>query len=90
MDPLALSLHKLLQPLRVWLEGERLVATLPYAIQPTQSVWCGAYCVFLLHHLPKHGYNLNHIVHTYFSSDDLMYNDHFIKQWWKSFFVDDK
>lgn len=83
MDPLALSLHKLLPNLREWLTDQHKVVVLPYPIQPMHSVWCGAYCAFLLYHLPKHSYNLLHLVQIYFSSDDLAYNDDFIKHWWK-------
>lgn len=85
IDPLALFLHKILPDLRAWMGAfPGRVITIPFPVQPLTSTWCGAYCAFILHHLPKFNYDLHHLIHETFSMDDLSYNDNFVMLWWKS------
>ncbi len=82
MDPLACQLHRLLSPLVSLLAGYSQVTTMPYAIQPVNSFRCGAFCAFLLVHLPLYNYALHSLVRHYFSANDLPHNEAVISRWW--------
>lgn len=84
IEPYDLALHKLLPPLYEWMKQyPSQIITLPYTLQPLESRLCGAYCAFILTHLPKFHYNLNALVYQHFSSYDLNANDKKVACWWE-------
>lgn len=83
IDPYDLPLHKMLPHLRKWLKQHPFqIITLPYAIQPLHSTLCGAYCAFILYHLPLFNYNLNKVILYYFNHYDLGQNESIVASWW--------
>ena len=81
LDPFAIPLHRILPPLRHWI-GSKTVKTLPFAIQPLTSDMCGAFCVFLLAHLPIFNYDVDRLAHTLFSEENLPANQNRVSTWW--------
>lgn len=83
IDPYDLPLHKILPHLYNWLKKfSSQIISLPFAIQPLQSKLCGAYCAFILYHLPSFNYELNSLIFHYFNRDELEQNDLLISKWW--------
>ena len=81
LDPFAIPLHRILAPLRQWI-GDATVKTLPFAIQPLTSDKCGAFCVFLLAHLPLFNYDVDRMTRTLFSEENLQANQNRVFSWW--------
>ena len=85
VDPLNLPVNRY-SYIKNWL-GQCFshIIVLPYSIQPTYSIWCGAYCMYILKQLPLHNYDLYHVVKKYFLSNDLNLNDVMISNWYNKF-----
>ena len=83
IDPLTLPMNKYSYILN-WLSHNYIV-TLPYRIQPLNSIWCGAYCMYILKQLPNHNHNLFHVIEKYFVANDLKVNDIMISNWFNKF-----
>ena len=81
LDPLGLPLHRILPPLRLWI-GRRRVVTLPFRIQPLNTVSCGAFCVYLLEKLPLYNYDINRLVYREFDEENTRANHNKIFSWW--------
>ena len=82
LDPLALPLDLLLEPLKEWLHG-RPFTSLEQALQPSGSVGCGAFCLYILEKLPLYTYNPRDLVKREFSGVNLWSNHHRVMSWWR-------
>lgn len=87
IEPTGYPLHLTNTHLRRWIVKStgynlRRVETLPFPIQPILTRSCGAYCLFLIEHLPLYNYNLETLVRSEFDEADLEWNQRRALTWW--------